>query len=77
MRAYIIKHKGKAHQSNMYYDRDVTFLNDDKIYIGILFFKKKDAKKYLDTIGGKEYYEVVGVTVDNSKQDNRYKNKLK
>ena len=37
------------------------------------FFVKKDAKKYLETLSNKHFYEVVGVTIDKSKIDNHKK----
>lgn len=75
MRAFIIKRRGKTIWQNMMLDRVLTFSDEDKIYVGLLFFRKKDAKKYLDTFQYKEYYEVIGVTIDKSKEDNRVLNK--
>lgn len=75
MRAFIIKRRGKTIWQNMILDRVLTFSDEDKIYVGLLFFRKKDAKKYLDTFQYKEYYEVIGVTIDKSKEDNRVLNK--
>ena len=72
MRAYIIKFKGKTILRNMLTDYKFTFNDGDEIYVGTLFFRKKDAKKYLETLN-KELYEVVGVTIDKSKIDNRKK----
>jgi len=73
MRAFTIKRRGKTIWQNMMFDRELTFSDEDKIYVGLLFFRKKDAKKYLDTFQYKEYYEVIGVTIDKSKEDNRVK----
>lgn len=75
MRAFTIKRRGKTIWQNMMFDRELTFSDEDKIYVGLLFFRKKDAKKYLDTFQYKEYYEVIGVTIDKSKKDNRVLNK--
>jgi len=72
MRAYIIKFKGKTIWQNMLRDYKFTFNDGDEIYVGTLFFRKKDANKYLETLN-KELYEVVGVTIDKSKIDNRKK----
>lgn len=55
----------------MFFDRKFTFADNNKIYSGILFFRKKDAKLYLKTLEYKEFYEVVGATVDKSNFDNR------
>ena len=71
MRVFLIKHKGASIWQNMYFDRQVTFSNDNKIPIGILFFKKKDAEAYLKTLNLHDLYEVVGATVDKSSADNR------
>ena len=50
-----------------------TFNDGDEIYAGTLFFSKKDANKCLETLSNKHFYEVVGVTIDKSKIDNRKK----
>lgn len=75
MRAFTIKRRGKTIWQNMMLDRQLTFSDEDKIYVGLLFYRKKDAKKYLDTFLYKEDYEVIGVTIDKSKKDNRVLNK--
>jgi hypothetical protein len=64
MRVYIIKSKGAATWYNMFFDRTVTFSDQTKISIGILFFRKKEAMKYLNTLEYKEFYEVVGATIN-------------
>ena len=71
MRVFLIKHKGATIWQNMFFDREFTFSNNNKIYSGILFFRKKDAEAYLETLEYKEFYEVVGATVDKSNFDNR------
>lgn len=72
MRAFVIKHRGKTIWQNMTFERELTFSDNTKIYAGLLFFRKKDAKKYLETFEYKEFYEVVGVTIDKSTRDNRF-----
>ncbi|HOV88946.1 MAG TPA: hypothetical protein PLB74_02740 [Candidatus Paceibacterota bacterium] len=69
----IIKFKGKTIWQNVLRDYKFTFNDGDEIYVGTLFFSKKDANKYLETLKYKEFYEVVGVTIDKSKIDNRKK----
>jgi hypothetical protein len=71
MRVFIIKHKGATIWHNMYFDRKVSFSDDNEINIGILFFRKKDAQAYLKTFKYSEFYEVVGANVDKSNADNR------
>jgi hypothetical protein len=71
MRIFSIKYKGASTWQNMYFSREFTFSDNNKIIAGILFFRKKDAEAYLNTLEFKEYYEVVGATVDKSKLDNR------
>lgn len=71
MRVYLIKHKGAAIWQNMYFDKEVTFSDGNKINMGLLFFRRKDALAYLETLSYKEFYEVVGATVDSSNVDNR------
>ncbi len=73
MRAYIIKFKGKTIPINIFTNLKLKVNEDDEIYAGILFIRKKDAKKYLETLSNKHFYEVVGVTIDSSKIDNRKK----
>lgn len=67
----LIKHKGATIWQNMFFDREFTFAENNKIHSGILFFRKKDAELYLKTFEYKEFYEVVGATVDKSNFDNR------
>ena len=74
MRAYTIKRQGKTICQNMQFDREISFSDGDKIFAGLLFFRKKDAKKYLETFEYKRFYEVVGVTIDKSTKDNRCRN---
>ena len=74
MRAYTIKRKGKTIFQNIIINESLKF-SDESIYVGFLFFRKKDAKKYLDTFDYKQYYEVVGVTIDKSNEDNRFTRK--
>ena len=69
MRIYLIKHTGATIWQNMYFDREFTFTDNNKIHSGILFFRKKDAEAYLKTLEYKEFYEVVGATVDKSNFD--------
>ena len=74
MRAYTIKHKGKTIWQNMVFDREITFSDNSGIYAGLMFLRKKDAKKYLEAFCEyKEFYEVIGITVDKSIKDNRKK----
>lgn len=71
MRAYIIKHKGANNWYNMSLDRDIEFTDGTTIYAGYVFFRRKDALKYLKTLPYPEHKEVVGVTLDKSEKDNR------
>ena len=49
-----IGQKGATIWQNMFFDREFTFSNNNKIYSGILFFRKKDAEAYLETLEYKE-----------------------
>ena len=71
MRVFAIKRTGKSICKNMTFDREITFQDEDKCLVGLLFFRKKDAKKYLDNFQYKVFYEVIGLTVDKSNKDNR------
>ena len=57
----------------MLFDREITFSDNGKVYAGLLFFRKKDAQKYLETFEYKQFYEVIGITIDKSEKDNRKK----
>ena len=72
MRAFTLKRKGKSTWQNLMLDRELTFSDGDKVFAGLLFFRKKDAKKYLETFPFNEFYEVIGVTIDKSDKDNRF-----
>jgi len=74
MRAFIIKHTGKTIWQNMMLDREIKFTDESKVFAGLIFFRKKDAQKYLNTFEYKQYYEIIGLTVDKSDKDNRIKN---
>jgi hypothetical protein len=73
MRAYTIKRKGKT---TWYLKKEIIFSDNHTFYAGyIIFFRKKDAEKYLGTFPYPEYYEVIGLTIDKSDKDNRKKTK--
>jgi len=64
MRVFIIKHKGANIWQNIYFDKEITFSDGNKIHAGKLFFRRKDAEYYLKSLENNEYLEVVGATVD-------------
>lgn len=66
MRGYIIKRKGVLQWYNTRIEKIIR-INDREIYADFIFYKKKDAKMYLETFPYKEYYEIIGVTLDNKK----------
>ncbi len=56
----------------MLLNNTLEFSDSHKIYYDFVFYRKRDANRYLDTFGGyKEYFEVVGATLDESEKDNR------
>jgi hypothetical protein len=71
MRAYTIKHKGKTIWQNMVFEKEIEFSDNEKVLVGFIFFRKKDAVKYLKTFYYPEFHEVVGVTIDKCEKDNR------
>ena len=73
MRAYTIKHKGAMIWQNMSIDHSIEYSDNDKCYVSNLFFRKKDAQRYLESFKYKEFYEVIGVTFDKINSDNRKK----
>ena len=69
MRIYTIKRKGANVWYNLCLDRELIFSDNDKVHAGLVFFRKKDAMKYLDAeYEHKDYFEVVGATVDSLKK---------
>lgn len=74
MRIFLIKHKGATIWQNLSLDTKIT-IGDDTVFAGKYFARKKDADLYLSVSIYKDYYEVVGATVDISKDDNRKKKK--
>lgn len=72
MRAYTLKLKGKSIWQNIMFDRKITFSDSECVFVGLLFLRKKDAKKYLATLEYTKYYEIIGVTIDKSDKDNRF-----
>ena len=71
MRIWIVKHKGKNWWGNMWLNK-MEFTNDEWVWSGYCFYRKKDAVKFLKAQGeDAEYYEIKGATLDESKQDNR------
>ena len=70
MRAFTIKHKGATIPINMVWEETMN-IGINAFEIGYLFFRKKDAKKYLNTFNHKELFEVIGLTIDKSNKDNR------
>ena len=76
MRAYIIKRKGKTWLGNMLLNNRIKFSSGDEIFFDNIFYRKKDAKLYLQLYFPAKYrelFEVIGVTIDESKRDNRRK----
>jgi len=76
MKAYTIKSSGATITRNILWVVRHDLKGDDWYHTGIIFFKKKDAKKYLETLKYKEFYEIVALNIDKVKQDNRF-NQLK
>lgn len=57
MKIYIIMHKGAKIARNLGFEEKITFVETkEKIWAGRYFWRKKDAKKYLEA----EYSEMVG-----------------
>lgn len=69
MRAYTIKHKGATILQNI----TMEFLQEHELYVGMIFFRKKDAMQYINTFEYKQFFEVIGLTIDKSNKDNRKK----
>jgi len=77
MKAYTIKSTGATIGRNILWEVKHDLKSDDWYHTGIIFFRKKDAKKYLETLKYKELYEIVALNIDKVKQDNRLTKKQK
>ena len=64
MRIFVIKRKGDKIWYN-FCDGLIQLSDGKKLNCGRFFLRKKDAQTYLDTWENKDYFEVVGATVDN------------
>lgn len=60
MKVWLIKHKGADYWGNYRMDREITLSNGTKMYAQLCFYRKKDAKAYLETMEYKDLYEIVG-----------------
>jgi len=67
MRIFVIKRKGATVWYN-FCDTTMELSDGNQINCGIFFLRKKDAQAYLDTWENKEYFEVVGATIDEPDQ---------
>ena len=76
MKAYTIKSSGATINRNILWEVRHDLKGNDWYHTGINFFKKKHAKKYLETFKHKELYQIVALNIDKVKQDNRF-NQLK
>jgi len=62
MKAYTIKSSGATIASNILWEvRHVK--SDDWFHTGIIFFRKKDAKRYLETLKYKKLYQIVALNI--------------
>ena len=77
MKAYTIKSSGATIASNILWEVRQDLKEDSWFHTGIIFFRKKDAKKHLETFKYKELYEVVALHIDKVNQDNRLTKKQK
>ena len=64
MRTFIIKRKEAATLKNLFFNTEISFSDNTTIYAGLLFLRKKEEKKYLSTLKCKNFYEVIGVTIN-------------
>ena len=71
MKAYTIKSLGATTINNILWEVKHDLKRGDWYYTGIIFFRKKHAKMYLEALKYKEFYEVVALNIDKVNQDNR------
>ena len=57
MTIYVIRHTGANYRLNYRHSYEIT-INEDTIYADLYFYRLKDAKKYLETLKYKEFYEI-------------------
>lgn len=68
MRGYVIKRTGANIPQNLIHESTIGLSDKTILYASYLFFRKKDAAKYLNTFEYKEFFEVIGVTFDEPKK---------
>ena len=66
MKIYLIKRKG----ANIWKNMEFSYIVGDA-YAQLCFYRKKDAKSYLDTFTTNDHLEVISAEMKESKQDNR------
>ena len=59
MNFWVIKHKGADYWGNYMHDYELTFQDDSKVWAQLVFYRRKDAQKYLKNKDYGEYYEVM------------------
>lgn len=74
MKAYTIKSSGATITRNILWEVRQDLKEDAWFHTGVIFFRKKDAQKYLDTLKYKELYQIVALNIDKVNQDNRRTN---
>lgn len=77
MKAYTIKSSGATIDRNILWEVRQDLKKDTWYHTGIIFFKKRHAKEYLESLKYKEFYEIVALNIDKVKQDNRLTKKQK
>ena len=63
MKIFFIKRKGKLTAGNMSYARLLVFADQSQVYCDLMFYRKKDAKKYLSSFKHSLYFEIYGVEI--------------
>lgn len=72
MKIWIIKRKGANWWANLDFYSEMT-IGKESFWVNQYFLRKRDALMYLKTRSYQEFFEVVGCSLPENKQDNRNK----
>ncbi len=59
MHFWILKHKGADYWGNYMHSYEITFNDNEKVWADLIFYRRKDAQKYLKSKEYGQYYEVM------------------
>lgn len=63
MKVWFVKRTGKMTLGNMLFSQELTFSDKTVVYSDHIFYRKKDAKKYLESFKYQQFYEISSITL--------------